>query len=256
MEQPPDDNVLSHVESYLNACGVSFASLVIDTLRDPGSTLAKDLISRITDVLDALRPKLDGDAITEFGRFFASIASAELSKLGEDDLWNLPATNLSAKQLQKFSVKEMSRRIASLAPGFSSFLHSVCSGKRVLSNVVVVDEESQNVDPVRLLEIVRPFPYNIYLTHVKSRRRRQSPTSSSIHATGNAMLFKSLLVYTSTQRTPRTKSSVLSTTLDSVFRRRASHALSGRCLQKHWYLFPPLEEAYLLHTHMTISTSS
>jgi len=159
------------ISSVLNACGVSFASLVIDTLQDPESSLAGDLTTRITDVLDALRPNLDASSVTELGRFFASIASSELSSLGEDDSWHLPATKLSAGQLQGFSMKKVSQRAAAEAPGFSSFLHSICVGKRTLSEpeVVAEDEETsvrpearRSIDPVQLLDIVCTFAFHTY----------------------------------------------------------------------------------------------
>ena len=255
MERSSRADVLRHVETYLNAQGVSFASLVIEALRDSGSTLAKDLISRITDIFDALRPNLDDGPITELGRFFASVVSSELSELGEDDLWNLPATRLSARRLQEFSVKKMTRQIASTAPGFSSFLHSICAGKRMLSEVAVDDDEDddngfrpgtrRSVDLTQLLEIVCFLAYRTYLAHAWIRRRWLSPTSSSTPATGSATHFRSQSVYTSTRQTLRTKSSALSTTPDSVFHRRASPVPSGRYRQKHCYLFPPLGEACL-----------
>lgn len=153
-----------NISLVLNACGVSFASLVIDTLQDPESSLAGDLTARITDVLDALRPNFDTSSATELGRFFASIASSELTSLGEDDSWHLPATKLSARQLQEFSMKKMSQRAAAEAPGFSTFLHSVCVGNRTLSEVIAEDDETsvrpearRSVDPVQLLDIVRTF---------------------------------------------------------------------------------------------------
>jgi len=59
MAHSTDTDVLCDVQTYLNTCGVSFASLVIDILQDPELLLAGDLITRITDVLDALCPKLD-----------------------------------------------------------------------------------------------------------------------------------------------------------------------------------------------------
>ena len=59
MAHPADTDVLRDVETYLNTRGVSFASLVIDALRDPESSLTGDLIARITDILDALCPKLN-----------------------------------------------------------------------------------------------------------------------------------------------------------------------------------------------------
>ena len=168
--QPADTDVLRDVEKYLDTRGISFASLIINALRDPGSSLAKDLIARITDIFDALRPNLDVGLVTELGRFFASIASSELSELGEDNLWHLPATKISAGQLQKFSMKKMSQRIAAEAPGFSSFLHYVCVGKRALSEVVAEDDETsvrpearRSVDPAQLLDIVRTFTSRICL---------------------------------------------------------------------------------------------
>jgi len=183
MAQSADTDVLRNVEKYLDTCGVSFASLVIGALRDPESSSAKDLITRITDVFDALRPNLDANSVAELGRFFASIASSELSELREDDLWHLPATRLSAGQLQKFSMKKMSQQIATEAPGFSSFLHSICVSKRALSEAVAEDDETgvrpearRSVDPAQLLDIVRTFTSRARLAHVDNRGRRLSPT--------------------------------------------------------------------------------
>jgi len=164
MNPPSRVQVLRGVEEFLSKHEVSFASLVVDALRDPKSPLAGDLSLRITDVLEALRPNLNTGPIIELGRFFASIASSELSKLEKHELWRLPATTLSADELEAFSVAEMSRQIASLAPGFSSFLHSVCVGKKVVDDVVVGEEDEadaklgarRSMDPAQLLAIVRP----------------------------------------------------------------------------------------------------
>jgi len=186
MDPPPHSDILSGVESFLAQHNVSFASIIIHALQDPKSSLGEDLISRITDVLEALRPNLDAGPITELGRFFASIASSELSKLGKDDLWHLPASTLSAEELEAFSVTEMSRRIASLAPGFSTFLHAICVRKKAAGEVVADEDNDSNeaevgpevrrsIDPARLLEIVRPFkPYLLVciLTRIENRRRR------------------------------------------------------------------------------------
>ena len=204
MEQLSHADVLRTIENYLGSLGVSFASLVIDALRNPESTLARDLILRISDVLEALRPNLDDGPITELGWFLASIVSSELSELGEDDLWHLPATSLSATRLQEFSVKKMSQWIFAMAPGFPSFLHSICVGKKVLGEVAVDDDKNgvrldarQNIDPAQLLEIVRPLIYCIHLAYVENRRRRPSPTSSLMHTTGNVTHFRWLSVYSS-----------------------------------------------------------
>ena len=159
MERPSNRDIFQNVQSFLNEHGVSLASLVIDALRDPRSSLTKDLITRITDVLDALRPHLDDGPIAELGRFFASITSSELSELGQDNLWCLPASNLSAAQLQGFSMKKMSQRIASAAPGFSSFLHSVCVGKKAASGATGVGDGETDIEPDQLLEIVCPPPF-------------------------------------------------------------------------------------------------
>lgn len=146
--------------ALLDARGISFASLVIDALQDPGLSLAEDLVSRVTDVLDTLHPHLDDGVIRELGEFFASLISPELTKLGKDSSWRLPATNLSAEQLRGFSMKKMSQRIASEAPGFSSFLHSICAGKTVPDEVVADNGKDktpgtrQGIDRARLLEIV------------------------------------------------------------------------------------------------------
>ena len=142
MEYSPHTQVLHGVVGFLKQQKVSFASLVLDVLRDPKSPLAGDLILRITDVLEALRPNLNASATIELGWFFASIASSELLRLGKHELWHIPATTLSAEELEGFSVAEMSRQIAALAPGFSSFLHSVCIGNKVVGEVVVdVDDD-------------------------------------------------------------------------------------------------------------------
>ena len=69
MAQPANADVLRDIEDLLNAHGVSLASFVIGTLRDSESSLAKDLIAKITDVLEALRPNLDGSSVAELGRF-------------------------------------------------------------------------------------------------------------------------------------------------------------------------------------------
>ena len=99
--------VLRGVEEFLTQHKVSFSLLVINALQDPESPLVGELISKITDILEALRPHLDAGTIIEIGRFFASIASSELSKLGKHKLWHLPATTLSADELEEFSVAEI-----------------------------------------------------------------------------------------------------------------------------------------------------
>ena len=139
MERHSHAQVLRGVGEFLNLHGVSFASLIIDVLRDQKSLLAGGLISRIADVLEALRPNLNTGSTIELGQFFASIASSELSELRKHELWYLLATTLSAEELKGFSVAEMSQHIAALAPGFSSFLHSVCIGKKRLLSIMVSD---------------------------------------------------------------------------------------------------------------------
>ena len=126
MEHSRHVDILQDVQDLLNEGGISFVSLIITVLQDPKSLMGNDLILRIPDVLEALHPCLDDRLVTGLGWFFASVASSELSGLKEDGLWHLPASKLSAKQLQKFSMKEMSCKIASAAPGFLSFLHAVC----------------------------------------------------------------------------------------------------------------------------------
>ena len=106
------------------------------------SSFAKDLTTRIADILDALSPHLDDELITEFGQFFASVASSELSELGRSDLWHLPASKLSAGQLQDFSVKKKSQEISLVAPGLSSFLNSICAGKKTASDAATDDDET------------------------------------------------------------------------------------------------------------------
>ena len=152
MECPPLADVLRDVQSVLSEHQISLVSFFIDALQDPRSLLAKELIARIADVLAALRPHLDGGSAMELGRFFATIASSELLELSKDQLWRFSASKLSAGQLRDFSVKRMSRRITSAAPGFSTFLHSVCVGKAM--NEVAADDNEPEAEPDQILEIV------------------------------------------------------------------------------------------------------
>lgn len=163
MEPSRHVDVLRDIQNLLNEGGISLASLVIAALQDPKSSMGNDLILRITDVLEALRPRLDDPLMMELGRFFASITSSELSGLKEDGLWHLPASKLSAEQLQNFSMKEMSCKIASAAPGFSSFLHAVCVRKNAMSSEAVVDDDEASVEPDWLLEIVCTLIFHINL---------------------------------------------------------------------------------------------
>jgi len=172
MAQSTDTDTLRYVESFLSARGTSLASLVIDALRDSKSSLAKDLIARISDVLEALRPALDGDSVVEIGRFFASIASSELSDLGEDGLWRLPATKLSARRLQEFSIELMSKQITAEAPGFSSFLYSIMGSSEDTAGDDEPDTTQSAADPAQLLDIVRAPAYRVFfIAHIESRRR-------------------------------------------------------------------------------------
>lgn len=60
-------------------------------------------------------------------------------------------------------MKEMSRKIASAAPGFSSFLHAVCVRKNAMSSEAVVDDDEASVEPDWLLEIVCTLIFHINL---------------------------------------------------------------------------------------------
>jgi hypothetical protein len=166
MEHAHRADILRDVQNFLNERGISLASLVIATLQDPESSMANDLITRIKDVLEALCPRLDSRSVTELGRSFASVASSELSALGEDDLWHLPASKLSAEQLQGFSMKKMSHQIASVAPGLSSFLHAICVGKNAnVARHSTTDDDEASIEPGRLLEIVCTHFLCIYLSN-------------------------------------------------------------------------------------------
>lgn len=194
--------VLRDVQGVLNEHGVSLASFIIDALRDPKSLFAKDFIARITDVLGALRPHLDDRSITEFGRFFASIASSELLELGKDDMWHLPASKLSAGWLQEFSVKKMSEEISLMAPGLSSFLDSICAGKKTASSEAsATDDDETDLAPDQLLRIVRLRVCHTYIIDSKDRKEQRSRTSSSMPATETAMRFRSQSACTCTQQT-------------------------------------------------------
>ena len=204
MDNPSHTGILQDVQNVLNEHGVSLASFVIDALRDRRLLFAKDLTARIVDILDALHPHLDEESITEFGRFFASVASSELSELGRSDLWRLPASKLSAGRLQDFSMKKMSQEISSVAPGLSSFLDSICASKKTASEAATDDDET-DLAPDQLLQIVRLRAYHICLTNTKSRKRRQSRTLSSTPATETATRFRSQSVSICTRRTRRTR---------------------------------------------------
>ncbi|KAF9648220.1 hypothetical protein BDM02DRAFT_2331913 [Thelephora ganbajun] len=59
-------------------------------------------------------------------------------------------------------MKKKSQRIASIAPGFSSFLHSICVGKKVASEAGANDDET-SVELDQLLEIKKTTIANIIL---------------------------------------------------------------------------------------------
>lgn len=67
MEPSRHVDVLRDIQNLLNEGGISLASLVIAALQDPKSSMGNDLILRITDVLEALRPRLDDPLMMELG---------------------------------------------------------------------------------------------------------------------------------------------------------------------------------------------
>jgi len=160
---------------------MTFGALIVGALRDTTNPLGATVITELASILEALRPHLDedGEARASFGRFFASITSPELlwfEKGGKKSSWNLSATSLSTEQLMGFSLEEMGKKIASGAPGLSSFLNSICGGSKPDGSEVdiamdadeVTDDDAEEdselrvkarggVSPARLLEIVSLF---------------------------------------------------------------------------------------------------
>jgi len=175
-QSPPD--VLQEVQDILDAQDTTFRTLVTNALRDTTRSLGAMVISELGNILDALRPRLDGDeeASALLRKSFASIISPELSQFekGDDGMsWRLPATRLSTGELMEFSMEEMGKRIALGAPGLSSFLSSICGeGKHDEhkkgedgeeddvedeDNTEPGTEAKRKVSPAGLLEIVSSF---------------------------------------------------------------------------------------------------
>ena len=159
---------------------MTFGALIVDALRDTTNPLGGTVITELASILEALRPHLneDGKARASFGRFFASVTSPELlqfEKGGKKSSWNLSATSLSTEQLMGFSLEEMGK-IASGAPGLSSFLNGICGGSKLdgfevdiaMDTDEMTDDDAEEdselrvkarwgVSPARLLEIVSLF---------------------------------------------------------------------------------------------------
>jgi hypothetical protein len=163
----------------------------VNVLRDTTTALGASVILSLASIFEALRPHFDEDeeARALLGRFFASITSPELLRFekGEGEVsWNLPAASLSTEQLMKFSLGEMGK-IASDAPGLSSFLGGICSGGKQDDCVMDVDVKSEDnaeddpefgtgarrkVTAAQRLEIVRSLARHIKLTaHAANRER-------------------------------------------------------------------------------------
>ena len=198
---PPPADVLWEVQEILDARDITFGTLVANALRDTTTSLGATVVSDLANILEALRPHLDKDekARMLFGQFFASIASLELLQFEKGDgetSWKLPATNLSVAQLMEFSLEEMGKRIASDAPGLSSFLSGICGGGK-LGDCEVDDEMGEGdtegdagdnaefgaeakrkVSPARLLEIVSLLACCIFMAHTANRERLPSRVSS------------------------------------------------------------------------------
>jgi hypothetical protein len=125
--RPSPSDVLREVEDILNTRDTTLGALIVNALRDTTTALGASVISSLASIFEALRPHFDEDekARALLGRFFASITSPELLWFEKGDgkvSWNLPAASLSTEQLMKFSLEGMGKKIASDAPGLSSFL--------------------------------------------------------------------------------------------------------------------------------------
>ena len=132
--RPPPPDILREVQDLLSIEGITFGTLVVKALQSTTTSLGAAVIMELENILEALRPRFDENerARVSLGRFFASVASSELLRFGKgnETSWNLPAMNLSTERLMGFSLDEMGKKITSDAPGFSSFLGSICGGSK------------------------------------------------------------------------------------------------------------------------------
>jgi hypothetical protein len=197
--RPSPSDVLREVEDILNTRDTTLGALIVNALRDTTTALGASVISSLASIFEALRPHFDEDekARALLGRFFASITSPELLRFEKGDgevSWNLPAASLSTEQLMKFSLEGMGKKIASDAPGLSSFLGGICSGGKQDDCAMDVDEKSEDdaeddpefgtgarrkVTAAQRLEIVRSLARRIKFTaHAANRERLPSQVSS------------------------------------------------------------------------------
>ena len=197
--RPSPSDVLREVEDILNTQDTTLGALIVNALRDTTTALGASVISSLASIFEALHPHFDEDekARALLGRFFASITSPELLRFEKGDgevSWNLPAASLSTEQLMKFSLEGMGKKIASDAPGLSSFLGGICSGGKQDDCAMDVDEKSEDdaeddpefgtgarrkVTAAQRLEIVRSLARCIKLTaHAANRERLPSQVLS------------------------------------------------------------------------------
>lgn len=144
-------------------------------------------MAELAGIFEALCPYFheDKEARVLLGQFFASVASPELLlfKNGDGEVsWSLSATGLCTDKLMGFSLDAMERKIASDAPGLSSFLDGICNGRKLDGCSMDVDdndaegdaeseteagtESRQRVSPAQLLKIVSLFACYIFVAHL------------------------------------------------------------------------------------------
>lgn len=182
--RPQPQDVLKEVEDILDARGLTFGTLIISALGETTSSLGAAVVTELPSILEALRPHFDEDekARALLGEFFASVASPELLQFekGDDEMsWSLPAISLSPEKLMGFSLDAMGRKIASAAPGLSSFLDGICNKRKLDDCDMDVDEDTEDMEsdsesetearqkasPEQLLKIVSLFAHCILVVH-------------------------------------------------------------------------------------------
>ena len=194
--RPPSPDIHREVQGLLDAQRITFGTLIANALQDPTTTLGTTVVLELPRILEALRPHLNEDqkSRTLLGEFFASLVSSELSRFesgGGETSWHLPAASLSTERLMKFSLKDMGKKISSETPALSSFLHRICSRRKLDDCEIDVDDEShvevdvefgagrrQKASPVRLLEIVSSFASRTFIAHSTTRGRLPLRASS------------------------------------------------------------------------------
>ena len=189
-------DILKEIQSIFVVQGLTFGTLIKSTLWDTTSSLGTAMITELANILEVLRPPFsEGEnARVLLGQFFASVAAPELSQFekGDDEM----SRNLSAEQLMRFSLDAMGGKVASDAPGLSSFLDGICSRRKLEDCDMDIDDDAEGdgesesesgaegrrkVSPAQLLKIVSLLiccAMAVYL-HSSLCNRGKSPLQAS-----------------------------------------------------------------------------